>query len=380
MARSDYGIWQPVLKCISAESGVRLWLYVGGMHLEECYGLSVRMIEQDGYTIKARIPMDMQSNDARAVAWSIGAGVQGFADAFAEEPPDLLCVLGDRFDMIPAVLAAAPYRIPVAHVHGGEITEGAIDELFRHAITKMSHLHFASTLEYAGRIMQMGEEPWRVTVSGAPSLDHLYQTPQISRAELSRRCGLSLDCDPLLITYHPATLDPLPVEDQINSLLDALALVSMPLIFTLPNADEGGHQVARMIKEFVHPREHAVLVDNLGAQAYFSMMRISAAMVGNSSSGIIEAASLGLPVVNIGMRQQGRARNANVIDCPCSAAAIRDGLKIALDPAFRVALKGVVNIYGDGHAAQRIVDRLLRAEHKETLLHKRFAGVAMENL
>ncbi|MCP5487525.1 MAG: UDP-N-acetylglucosamine 2-epimerase (hydrolyzing) [Verrucomicrobia bacterium] len=372
VARSDYGIWQPVLKRLSREPDIDFWLYVAGMHLEEKYGMTINAVAQDGYEIRARIPMGMRRNDAEGVGVSMGEGVSGFARVFEAGRPDILCVLGDRFDMIPAVLAAAPFGLPVAHVHGGEITEGAMDDLFRHAITKMSHLHFASTQEYADRIIQMGEEPWRVMVSGAPGLDSVLNTELLPPVELERLCGMPLSEKPLLVTFHPATLDALPIDEQINELLKALSRLRMPIVFTLPNADMGSDVIIQAIHRFRSQGAPAVLVDNLGSQAYFSLMHVSAAMVGNSSSGIIEAASFDLPVVNIGIRQQGRARNANVIDCTNNAASIEAAIRKAVDPAFREEIMGEGNIYGNGHAADLIVTRLMNAEPTGTLIRKRF--------
>lgn len=379
VARSDYGIWQPVLKRMAEESGIRFWLYASGMHLEEKYGMTVKVVEKDGYEIRARIPTHMMANDPAGVVRSMGEGVKGFAAAFEHDRPDILCVLGDRFDMVPAVLAAAPYGMPVAHVHGGEVTEGAMDELFRHAITKLSHLHFASTREYADRIIQMGEEPWRVTVSGAPGLDNMLQTAMLSSVELERICGLSLTEKPLLVTLHPATLESMPVQDQVDNLLAALDRLGIPVVFTLPNADMGGDCIANAVRKFVDGNDRAVLVDNLGSQAYFSLMKTAAAMVGNSSSGIIEAASFSLPVVNIGIRQQGRARNANVIDCDNSARAIEQAVRRALDPLFRVSITGIKNVYGNGCASGVIVERLLHAEPTEKLIRKHFHSPPVMN-
>ncbi len=373
VARSDYGIWQPVLKRLAQQPGIDFWLYVAGMHLEARYGMTVNMVEKDGYPIRARVPMLMKTNDPGGVTRSIGHGVEGFAKVFESGLPDILCVLGDRFDMIPAVIAAAPFQLPVAHVHGGEVTEGAMDELFRHAITKMAHLHFASTRVYANRIIQMGEEPWRVSVSGAPGLDHLRSSAMLSREQLAEWCGLDLTQDPVLVTYHPATLDDMPALEQIRQLMAALAQIDGPIVFTLPNADMGGLVILESIRSFIELKPHqAVLIENLGSKAYFSMMSIASVMVGNSSSGIIESASLKLPVVNVGNRQKGRERNANVIDCSCDAKSILEALKKALDPGFRSSIQGIKNVYGDGDAATRIVDVLAEDIPRKKLINKRW--------
>jgi len=298
--------------------------------------------------------------------------MSGFADALAELRPDLIVVLGDRFEIFAAVAAALVARIPVAHLHGGEKTEGAFDEALRHSITKLSHLHFPSTQEYAARIIQMGEEPWRVTVSGAPSLDNLASVGLLSCSELERKFDLKLDYPPLLVTYHPVSLEFEDHERQIANFLGALEPIAAPVVFTMPNADTGGRALLRRIQEFVAGHPNAFYVENLGTQAYFSLMKIAAAMAGNSSSGIIEAASFQLPVVNVGNRQAGRVRERNVIDTGYAQSEIEQALRTALGPEFRASLQDLTNPYGDGHAAEVIVRRLKEQTLDDRLLTKRF--------
>jgi UDP-hydrolysing UDP-N-acetyl-D-glucosamine 2-epimerase len=281
--------------------------------------------------------------------------------------------MGDRFEMHAAALAALPFKIPVAHVHGGELTEGAIDDALRHSITKLSHLHFVSTDVYARRVIQLGEEPWRVVVSGAPSLDHLRSLTLLTRVELEAQVGCSLEPAPLLVTYHPVTLEYEQTEWQVTQLLAALEAARRPLIFTLPSADTYARVIIRLVRAFVARQPQAHLVSNLGTRGYFSMMAYALAMVGNSSSGIIEAPSLGLPVVNIGTRQQGRIRAANVLDVGNSREEILRGIAAATMPAFRERLRGLVNPYGQGRAADIIVARLKETPRDERLLRKRFA-------
>lgn len=372
VARSDYGIWLPVLKRIQSTPSLKLSLLVTGMHLAPAFGLTVRTVEADGFDIEERIDMLIAGDTPVAISKSMGVGVMGFAGCFARFRPDILMVLGDRFETITAALAALPFKIPVAHLHGGEVTEGAIDDALRHAITKLSHLHFVSTDAYARRVIQMGEEPWRVTVSGAPSLDNLNTIELLDAPALEARVGMPLAQPFLLVTYHPVTLEYEQTAWQIGELLAVLDRVGLPVVFTLPNADTGGQAIIDAIRVYVDAHADARMVDNLGTKAYFSLMRFAAAMVGNSSSGILEAASLRLPVVNIGNRQRGRDHAENVLDVGYEQAAIVAGIQKATNPAFRAGLAALVNPYGDGQAAAQIVERLETVALDERLITKRF--------
>jgi UDP-hydrolysing UDP-N-acetyl-D-glucosamine 2-epimerase len=372
VARSDYGIYLPVLRKIQADPDLRLYLIVSGMHLSPEFGLTVRAIEADGFQIGERVEMLLSSDSPEGIAKSIGLGVIGFAQAYGRFRPDILVVLGDRFEMYAAVLAALPFKLPVAHIHGGEITQGAIDDALRHSMTKLSHLHFVSTQEYARRVEQLGEEPWRVTVAGAPSLDNIQAIHLLSVEELETRYGLRLQSPPLLVTFHPVTLEFEQAEWQACELLAALDSAGMPVVFTLPNADTGGRLIMHRIEEFVQAHPLAQKADNLGTQGYFSLMAVAVAMVGNSSSGIIEAPSFGLPVVNIGTRQTGRVRGANVIDVGYTRAEILSGIRAAAQSEFRERLRQIENPYGQGQASQRIVDRLKSVPLDDRLILKRF--------
>jgi UDP-hydrolysing UDP-N-acetyl-D-glucosamine 2-epimerase len=372
VARSDYGNYLPVLRKIQADPELRLHLMAGGMHLSPEFGLTVNAIEADGFEVSERVEMLLSSDTPEGIAKSMGLGTIGFAQAYARFRPDILLVLGDRFEMHAAVVAALPFKIPVAHIHGGESTEGAMDDAVRHSITKLSHLHFVATEEYRRRVLQMGEEPWRVIVSGAPGLDNLHSIKLLDRQELGAHSGLRLDSDPLLVTFHPVTLEYERTEGQVRELLEALGECGLPIVFTMPNADTNGRVIIRMLDEFIQSHPQAQLVENLGTQRYFSLMAIAAAMVGNSSSGIIEAPSFGLPVVNIGTRQQGRTRAANVIDVGYSRHEIIKGLKQALSPEFRAHLHEAPNPYGDGHASNVIVKNLKEVVLDDQFVVKRF--------
>jgi UDP-N-acetylglucosamine 2-epimerase (non-hydrolysing)/GDP/UDP-N,N'-diacetylbacillosamine 2-epimerase (hydrolysing) len=372
VARSDYGIFQPLLRRLEADPGLRLVLFVGGMHLSPEFGLTVQSIQDDGFEIAAKVEMLLSSDTPEGVAKSIGLGVIGFAQAYSQRPPDILVVLGDRFEMMAAALAALPFKIPVAHLHGGEVTRGAMDEALRHSITKLSHLHFVATEEYAQRVAQLGEEAWRITVSGAPSLDNLGAFPLLSPEELKVRFGLQFDRKPLLVTFHPVTLEYEKTPWHLTELLAALEEANMPVVFTIPNADAGGRGIMQQLNSFVATHLNAQLVDNLGTEGYFSLMTIASAMVGNSSSGIIEAASFKLPVVNIGSRQEGRTRAGNVIDVGYERTEILRGIKRAVSETFRETLRNLVNPYGCGQASDCIVERLREIELNQDLVMKRF--------
>jgi UDP-hydrolysing UDP-N-acetyl-D-glucosamine 2-epimerase len=372
VARSDYGLYRPVLDAITAHSALRLRLVAGGMHLSEEHGLTVREIEADGYIVAARIEAVPASDDPVAIAASIGASVVGFAEAFKRLRPDLVLVLGDRYEMLAAVVAALPLTLPVAHVHGGESTEGLIDEGIRHATTKLSHLHFAATEAYARRIVQMGEEPWRVHVVGAPGLDAIAGLEPLSLEELESLTGIALGEQTLLATYHPVTLEHEQVEDRVGGFLAALDRCGFDVLFTAPNADTRNRTVTRMIEAFVAEHPGSALVTSLGSRAYLSALIHVRALVGNSSSGIIEAASFRLPVVDVGRRQQGRLRAANVVHVEDEPAAIEAAIARATSSEFRAGLAGLVNPYGDGHAAERIVAELAGVPLDDRLLVKRF--------
>jgi UDP-N-acetylglucosamine 2-epimerase (non-hydrolysing) len=372
VARSDYGIYLPVLRRLREAPDVNLRLMVSGAHLSPEFGMSVAGIEADGFEVADRIEMLLSSDSPEGIAKSIGLGVMGFSQAFGRSRPELLVVLGDRFEMYAAALAALPFLIPVAHIHGGEVTRGAIDDALRHSMTKLSHLHFVSTSEYARRVEQLGEEPERIVVSGAPGLDNLSHARLMTGEQLRAVFGVTTTPPPLIVTFHPVTLEYAEVETQTTALLEALDEVQLPVVFTQPNADTGGRRISDMFRRYVGRHPNARVVDSLGLEGYFSLMRVAAAMVGNSSSGLIEAPSFGLPVVNIGSRQAGRVRARNVIDVEPSRQAIGEGIRRAVSVEFRAGLAGLANPYGDGDAARRIVERLVSVELGPQLTTKRF--------
>jgi UDP-hydrolysing UDP-N-acetyl-D-glucosamine 2-epimerase len=335
----------------------------------------VDAIEADGWPIAERVAAPSDADAPADVALAAAAGLAGFVRAFARRRPDLILVLGDRIEMLAAAVAALPLTIPVAHVHGGEVTEGAIDEQARHAMTKLAHLHFPAAEPYAQRIRQMGEEAWRVHCCGAPGLDRLARLAVLPRDELSRRVGLPLRRPTLLVTFHPVTLEAEATAEQVESLAAALTAAEGDVVITYPGADAMHQTVVRRLEALAAARPGTRLVTGLGEETYCSLLREADVMVGNSSSGLIEAPSFGLPVVNIGSRQQGRLRAANVIDVGHTREEIVAGLGRALEPAFRRSLTGMANPYGDGRAAPRIVEVLERVELGPRLVRKRFVDL-----
>jgi UDP-hydrolysing UDP-N-acetyl-D-glucosamine 2-epimerase len=359
VSRSDYGHLRPVLAAIQAAPDLRLEIYVGGMHLSPRFGRTVDAVAADGWPIAARVDMLEAADTPQAIGESIGRGIGGFARVYAEQRPDILVVLGDRFEMLAATAAALPFALPVAHLHGGEASEGAIDNQIRHAITKLSHLHLVSADVHARRVEAMGEERWRIHTVGAPGLDRIRTTRLVPRDELARRLDLPVAGRWVLVTYHPVTLEYRETAAQADALIAALEKTDASLIVTYPNADTAGQAIIERLEEFAGRCARVRLVRNLGDDQYLSMLAAADAMVGNSSSGLIEAPSFALPVVNVGRRQQGRLRGANVIDVGDTTDEILAGLDGALAPGARERLRGERNPYGDGHAAERIV-RVLR--------------------
>lgn len=374
-SRADYSSVLPMMQLISDDRDIELLLFVSGMHLAPEFGLSVREIESDGFAITDRIEMLVASDTPQAVAKSIGLGVIGFADSLVRSRPDILLIVGDRFELLSVACAALPLAVPVAHVSGGDITESLVDNQVRHAVTKMSHLHFVAMPSHAKRLLQMGEEAWRVHVTGDPALDLIGQMKFMSRSELSESLGLELKPPVLVVTLHPTTLGSFSVTEEVTTLLAALDHVPGTLIFTYPNADAEARMIIDRIRAFVKGRPLAGLFFNLGQVRYYSLLALADLMVGNSSSGAWEAPSFHLPVVNVGERQRGRFCVENVIDADVDEDAIRAAIGKGLDPAFRASLRNVRNLYGDGHATPRILGVLKEIELGPRLLQKRFQYV-----
>ncbi|MAG69205.1 MAG: UDP-N-acetylglucosamine 2-epimerase (hydrolyzing) [Acidobacteria bacterium] len=373
--RAEYGLLYWIIKGIHEDPEFELQLIVTGMHLSSEFGMTVNEIENDGFPIADRIEMLLSSDTDSAIATSMGLGIIGFAKSYSRLRPDIILVLGDRFEILSAVSASVPFRIPVAHIHGGELAEGVIDEPIRHAITKMSHFHFTSTERYKERVVQMGEQPENVYCFGAPGLDNIQRLDLMSKEEVLNKLVLPLDKKIGVVTYHPVTLDKNSAKDQMAELLAALEdCVNIFWVFTLPNADTEGRIIIRKVKEFVSKNmERGKAFTSLGQINYLSLLAHADVMVGNSSSGFIEAPSFELPVVNIGDRQRGRIRAQNVIDVPeYNKMAIVEAIDKAINDDLKELLKGMKNPYGEGCASEKITEKLKTISLDETLIKKRF--------
>lgn len=358
-SRAEYGLLKWLLHDILNESDTALQIVVTGMHLSPEFGLTYREIEQDGFNIDRKVEMLLSSDTSVGVTKSMGLGVIGFADVFADLSPDLIIVLGDRFEILAAVSAALFARIPVAHLHGGELTEGAVDDAIRHAITKMSHVHFVATESYRRRVIQLGEEPSKVICVGGLGVDSIFRQPLLSREELEASLGFNFYQRNLLVTFHPPTNDHMSPSSQMEELLAALdQLNDVGLIFTLSNADSGGRSLMSQVHKFVDSHINARAYVSLGQQRYLSCMAIVDGVVGNSSSGLLEAPTFRVGTINIGSRQAGRERAASVINCESDLIAIRGAIDKLLSPEYKSNLSNVINPYGDGGASKRIVNQL----------------------
>lgn len=355
--RAEYGLLYWLMKDIQASGQLALQVIVGGMHLSPEFGETWKLIEADGFPIDARVEMLLSSDTPVGVVKSMGLGTIGFADALARLAPDLLVVLGDRFEALAVVQAALILRIPVAHLHGGEITEGAYDDAIRHAITKMASLHFTAAEPYRRRVIQMGEAPETVFNVGAIGLDHLRRSVPMGLAELSASLGFALRGPYFIVTYHPVTLADEDPEATCKALLEALErFPGYQAILTYPNADNGGRALIPLLEGYARGRPERVLaLPSLGFQRYLGALAACAAMIGNSSSGIIEAPAFGVPTVNIGARQRGRLAADSVLHCAPDREAIHQAIARAVSPGFAAACRGVANPYGQGNAAAEIV-------------------------
>jgi UDP-N-acetylglucosamine 2-epimerase (non-hydrolysing)/GDP/UDP-N,N'-diacetylbacillosamine 2-epimerase (hydrolysing) len=375
-SRADYSHLYWPLRELAAHSEVELGLITLGAHLSPEFGSTIKDIERDGFPIQARIECLLSSDTDTGMAKTIGIAILGLADALSAWRPDLLLLIADRYEMLAPASVAVALRIPIAHIEGGEISLGAIDDQVRNAITKLAHLHFTSTPTARQRVIAMGEEPWRVTHAGAPSLDHLSRSVLLDRASLEARLDLSLTPPTILAAWHPVTI----LRDtnaEADALFSALAQSPGQLIFVYPNADAGSHALIERTKALAETRPLVKVFVNLDAVTFWSLMGQVDAMVGNSSSGIMEAASFALPTVNVGMRQQGRERARNVIDAPPETSAIQAAITQALTPEFRNPLRGMANPYGDGSAAKTIV-RVLTTVPLDGLLIKQPAPLTAE--
>jgi UDP-hydrolysing UDP-N-acetyl-D-glucosamine 2-epimerase len=368
-SRADYSHLYWPLRELDAHPDVDLKLIVLASHLSPEFGHTVREIEKDGFAIAARLECLLSSDTDVGMAKSIGLAVLSLSDTLSVMRPDLILLIADRYEMLAPAAVALALRIPIAHIEGGELSQGAIDDAVRNALTKMSHVHFTSTEGARNRVISMGEEPWRVHRAGAPSLDHLRKSTLPTRSEIESRLGIDLSRPTAVIAYHPVTLLS-DTNAEADEVFRALSQLPHQLVFCYPNADAGSRDLAARIRSLLTERQGAYLFTNLPALEYWSLLQFATLFVGNSSSGIMEAASFALPTVNIGIRQQGRERARNIVDVPPVAKAILDAARRAESNAFRASLEGMSNPYGDGYAAERILRVLTTLPSRDELLLK----------
>jgi len=369
-SRADYSHLYWPLRDLSRHPSVDLRIIAMGPHLSPEFGHTFAEIERDGFPIAARVECLLSSDSDLGMAKTIGVATLSFADLLGRMRPDLLLLIADRYEMLAPASVALALRIPIAHIEGGEVSEGAIDDAVRNALTKMGHIHFTSTNVAQQRVIAMGEEAWRVHQAGAPSLDHLRRRTLLTREELKVRLQIELSQPAILVSYHPVTLAH-DTTEEAGALFAALGEVPEALIFCYPNADAGSRSLIERTRAFLATRGRGRIFTNLDSVTYWSLLRQVRTLVGNSSSGIMETASFALPTVNIGMRQQGRERAANVLDAAADKTAILKTIEEARSQEFRNSLQGMVNPYGDGHASEKIVEILTTVPLGRELLIKR---------
>lgn len=375
--RAEYGILKPVIEKVCQTNGLELQLVVTGMHLSSEFGLTYREIEQDNFPIAAKIEMLLSSDTSVGISKSMGIALIGFADYFETYKPDIVVILGDRYEMLVAALAAMIARIPIAHIGGGDLTEGAIDEAIRHSITKMSHLHFAATEEYRNRVIQLGEHPSTVYNVGALGVENIKTIKLLSRKEVEESLEFQFTDNTIMVTYHPVTLENMTAQKQFRSILDVIDNhKELSVIFTKANADTDGRIINQMIDEYVALNsDRCKAYTSLGQVRYLSTLQFCKVVVGNSSSGIIEVPSFGIPTVNIGDRQKGRTRSASVIDCGNSLQEIENALHIALSREFREGLINVKNPYEKLGTSDTIIQIISDSMDKGIDIKKKFYDI-----
>jgi len=373
--RADYGLLRWVMEGIRKSPKLELQIIATGMHLSPEFGLTYREIEKDRFEINKKVEILVSSDSPQGLAKSMGLGMIGFADAIGELKPHMLLVLGDRFEIFSLAAAALTFRVPISHLHGGESTEGLIDESIRHSLTKMSHLHFVATEEYRKRVIQLGEQPERVFLVGGLGIDNIVRIELLDKIKLEESLGFRLGPRNLLVTFHPVTLENETSEDQLAELLKALdELNETHVIFTMPNADTDGRVIFRMIDDFVKLRPTAKAFTSLGQLRYLSCLKHVDGVVGNSSSGLIEVPSFRKGTINIGDRQRGRIKAESVIDCDPKKASILEAVDSLYSQEFQGLLKNLVNPYGIGGASDAIVNVLERVD-LDHILKKRFYDI-----
>lgn len=354
--RAEYGLLKPLIIKFNDDINIDMRLVVTGAHLVPEFGMTVQEIEEAQIPIDKRIQILLNSDTPNAISKSMGLAMISFAEYFEECKPDALLVLGDRYETLAVCCVAMSMRIPIFHLYGGETTEGAMDEAIRHSITKMSYLHFTSTERYRHRVIQMGEAPGRVFTVGALGIENVIQTKLLSLTELEKKIGVNLERNYAVGTFHPVTLENATAEEQVEELLAALEKnQNIFYLFTKANADSGGYIINKRFKEYSSKHENFILIDSLGMKGYLSALKYASFVIGNSSSGLIEAPSFGIPTINIGDRQKGRIVGNSVIQCHAKVDAIDKAIKKAGSEEWRTRAKKARNPYGDGNTSDQIV-------------------------
>ena len=368
-SRAEYGLLRNLIKEIKLAPEFELQLIVSGMHLSPEFGLTYLEIEKDGIKINEKVEMLLSSDTPSAISKSTGLGIVGFSDVFKKLNPDLLILLGDRYEILAASIASMFAKIPIAHIHGGEITQGAYDEAIRHSITKMSWWHFVATDEYKKRVIQLGESPDRVYNVGGIGVDAIQKSNLLSKKDLMKRMGINFGKKNLLVTYHPETLGNETAKKDFKSLLDVLSEEKeIDLIFTMPNSDTDGRVIIEMINEFVsNHSERCISFSSMGHLNYISTLQFVDAVIGNSSSGILEAPTFKIGTINIGDRQKGRIKANSIIDCSSDKKAIKDAIKKLYGKQFQHTLNSVINPYGTGSSTEKIIEVLKSIEIPDQL-------------
>lgn len=370
--RAEYGLLYWTMKAIDKDEDLQLQLVVTGNHLIKEYGYTIDQIKKDGFKIDEKIDMIINSEQKSSIAKSMGLEMIQLAQCFDRLKPDILLILGDRYETFVAASCAMMMNIPIAHMNGGESTEGLVDEQIRHAITKMAHIHFPGAEYYKERIIKMGEESWRVYNVGQAGIENIKRIQLLDKEEIQKDLNIIFDKPIFLITYHPVTLDLENIEEQADNLLKSIKYFDAKFIFTYPNADFGSKIIIDKINGFVKENKDAYLYYSLGQKRYLSLLKYSDIIIGNSSSGIIESPIFKIPVVNIGDRQKGRIRNKNIIDTEYSFNSIYNGIYTALnDKKFKDDLANVENVYGDGTTSEKIVNIIKNIKINKKLLFKR---------
>lgn len=372
--RAEYGIMSRLFRLIADDPELQLQIVATNMHLSPEFGLTYKEIEADGFHIDKKVEMLLSSDTSNGILKSMGLAIIGFADALEDLQPDLAIILGDRYEMLAAAEACLIYKVPVAHLYGGEITEGAYDDAIRHCITKLSHLHFTSTEEYRNRVIQMGEAPERVFYVGALGVNNIRNEEIMTLAELEDSLQFKLSEKFLLITFHPVTMETSTAAEQCNDLLLALEEINEDyhLLFTLPNSDTDGRVIIQKINDYVAKHtDRALAITSLGKKRYYSALKYATAVVGNSSSGLVEAPSFNIPTLNIGNRQLGRTRAETVVDVPATLEGIREGLRMVLSPKFIEKIKDAVNPYEKENTIENIFN-IIKTYPLEGLIQKTF--------